>query len=184
MWRSKKFIVGAVLAAVLLAGSIGGIALAADNEDGSQPSARFGALLDKVCTIYNANPDSPGDIDCDLLKTAFAEARSEMQGEIPDRIRAPRARDAGISECLVDKFGIDLDAWKAAMADARERIQAGEDRQEVMTGVLEGFGIDVEELKATCVGDADGKRPFKSGFMGPRGHGGFRGFGGRCAPAE
>ena len=33
MWRSEKFIIVTVLAAVMLAGSIGGIVVAADNGD-------------------------------------------------------------------------------------------------------------------------------------------------------
>ena len=73
MWRSKKFIVIGVLAIVVLAGSIGGVALA-----NAEPEARHGVLLDEVCAIYNANPDRPGDIDCDVLKDAFAEARSSQ----------------------------------------------------------------------------------------------------------
>ena len=40
MWRSKKFIVIAVLSAVLLAGSIGGIALADVNRGGGDRAAR------------------------------------------------------------------------------------------------------------------------------------------------
>ena len=35
MWRSKKFIVGAVLVTVLLFGSLGGVALADDGDGGS-----------------------------------------------------------------------------------------------------------------------------------------------------
>ena len=82
MWRSKKFVLLALLAAVLLVGSIGGVAFAqTENGDESQPKARSGALLDKVCEIYNANPDRPSDIDCDILKAAFAQARSEMRPE-------------------------------------------------------------------------------------------------------
>ena len=53
MWRSKKFVVFALLAAVLLVGSISGIAFAqTGNGDDSQPEVRCGALLDKVCEIY------------------------------------------------------------------------------------------------------------------------------------
>jgi len=180
MWRSKKFIIITLLTATVLVGSIGGVAFAqTEDEDNSQPKAQCGMVLDRVCEIYNANPDRPSDIDSDILKTAFAEARSEMQGEMPDRIRAQVARGARISECLVDNFGIDLDSLKAAMAEARERIQAGEDREVVMAEVLAEFGIDIEELKATC-GVDDGERPFRR-F---RGMGGIRGFGGPCTTAE
>ncbi len=79
MWRSKKLIVGVVLAAALLFGSLGGVALAADNEDDSQPGALFGALWDRVCAIYE---EKTGDtLDQEALKDSFIQARSEMQAE-------------------------------------------------------------------------------------------------------
>ena len=77
MWRIKKFILIAVLAAVVLAGSIGGIVLAADNGDASQPGAKYGALLDRVFEIYEQKTGVA--IDQEALKDAFAQARSEMQ---------------------------------------------------------------------------------------------------------
>jgi len=78
MWRSKNFIIIAVLAVVVLVGSIAGVALAADNgeEDGSPPEARQGALLDRVCEIYQENTGVA--INPQELKDAFAQARSEM----------------------------------------------------------------------------------------------------------
>jgi len=79
MWRSKKLIVGVVLAAALLFGSLGGVVLAADNGDDSQPSALFGALWDKVCAIYE---EKTGDtLDQEALKDSFVQARSEMRAE-------------------------------------------------------------------------------------------------------
>jgi len=80
MWRSKKFIVIA-LAAVLLVGSAVGVVLAADNgdEDASPPEARQETLLDKVCAIYEENTGD--DIDPEALKDAFAQAQSEMRTE-------------------------------------------------------------------------------------------------------
>ena len=79
MWRSKRFIIVAVVAAVLLAGSIGGIALAQENGDGSQPGVHFEALWDSVAVIYEQNTGVT--LDTEALKAAFAEARSEMQSE-------------------------------------------------------------------------------------------------------
>jgi len=83
MWRSKRFIIVAVLAAVLLAGSIGGIAIAqTDNGDDSQPEARQAVLLERVCGIYEENTGVA--IDSQALKDAFAQARSEMRDEALD----------------------------------------------------------------------------------------------------
>ena len=79
MWRSKKLIIVAVLTAMMLTGSIGGVALAADNGDDSEPEAKYEALLDRVCEIYQENTGVT--IDQEALKDAFAQAQSEMQNE-------------------------------------------------------------------------------------------------------
>jgi hypothetical protein len=80
MWRSKKFIIIAVLAAVALVGSIGGVALAQTGTgDDSQPAAQHQALLDKVCAIYEQNTGVA--IKSEELQKAFDQARSEMQDE-------------------------------------------------------------------------------------------------------
>jgi len=83
MWRSKKFIIVLLLAAVVLVGSIGGVVFAnTGNGDDSQPEARYGALLDRVCGIYEDNTGVA--IDPQELKDAFAQARNEMRAEALD----------------------------------------------------------------------------------------------------
>lgn len=79
MWRSKKFIIAMVLVAVVAVGSIGGIALAADNGEDSQPQAQHEALLERVCEIYEQNTGTA--IDVQALKEAFAQAQSEIRNE-------------------------------------------------------------------------------------------------------
>jgi hypothetical protein len=79
MWRSKKLIVGVVLAVVLLVGSIGGVVLAADNGDDNQPEARYESLLDRVYEIYQEKLGVT--IDQEVLKDAFAQARGELCSE-------------------------------------------------------------------------------------------------------
>ena len=127
MWRSKKFIIFSVLAAVLLFGSIGGIALAADNGGDNQPKARCGALLDRVCEIYNANPDRPSDIDCNTLKAAFAEVRDEIRPEALQNRREmgpvdPQDRLQNlISEGKITQEQVDaLQEWRDARPDVPE----------------------------------------------------------------
>jgi hypothetical protein len=78
MWRSKKFIIIAVLAVVLLAGSIGGVALAQTSNDNNQPTQQQ-TLLDRVCAIYEQNTGVA--IDSGELQKAFDQARSEMRDE-------------------------------------------------------------------------------------------------------
>jgi len=82
MFRSKKLIIGVVLAVVLLAGSIGGVALANGGDDDSLPEARCGVLLDKVCEIYKEKTGVT--IDPEELKDAFAQAQSDMREEALD----------------------------------------------------------------------------------------------------
>jgi len=79
MWRRKKLIIVAVLAAVMLVGSIGGVILAADNGDDSQLEARYGALWDKVSEIYEQKTGVA--LDQEALKAAFAQAQSYMRTE-------------------------------------------------------------------------------------------------------
>ena len=74
MWRSKKFIVIALLATVLLVGSIGGIALAADEEDSSQPDT----ILDRVAEIL---VEEGINVTSEQLSDAFTQAKSEMRDE-------------------------------------------------------------------------------------------------------
>ncbi len=69
MRRSKKLILVAVLAAVVLVGSIGGIALAQTGTGGSTGKT----LLARVATILN--------IDQPKLEAAFAQAQKEMRDE-------------------------------------------------------------------------------------------------------
>ena len=169
MWRSKKLIVGAILVVVLLFGSLGGIVLAQGNEndngDNNHPRVEF---LDRLAVKLG--------ITVEELQAKIDEVRGELPEGNPD----------GCFGNLAEKLGteIDEDAFKAAMADARERIQAGEDRQEVMAEVKAQLGIDVAAWKAKFAENAGGERPFKHGFMGPRDMGGMRGFIGPCAPAE
>ena len=80
MWRSKKFIIAAVLAAVILVGTIGGVVLAQTDDGGdNQPRAGYAAILDRVCEIYQDNTGD--DIDPEALEAAFAQARDEMRAE-------------------------------------------------------------------------------------------------------
>jgi len=78
MRKSKKFILVVVLAAVVLVGSIGGVALAnTENGDDSQPET----LLDRVADILQ---DEGISITSEQIEDAFAQARSEMRDEVLD----------------------------------------------------------------------------------------------------
>ena len=129
MWRSKKLIVGVVLAAVILAGGIGGVVLADDNENGNQPGALFGALWDRVCGIYY---EKTGDtIDQNALQEAVAEARGELRDEALQN--RPEMDCEAMKECL--------DALLAEEKITEEQYLKMKDRMESMPDKLPGFGF-------------------------------------------
>ena len=162
MWRSRKFIVVALLAAVLVAGSIGGIALAQDNGDGSQPKTLLARVAEKL------------GIDQQELEDAFAEAQTEMRDE---------ALDTRLQK-LVDEGRITSDEATAY----KEWLQAAPDMEPFRQQLREweqnrpGMPPELKEWQ-----DAKPDVPFAFGFKGRggfRGMGGMRGFGGPHAPAE
>jgi len=179
MWRSKKFILAGLLATVVLFGSIGGVVLAADNGEDSQPEARYETLLDRVCEIYEENTGVA--INSEALKDAFAQARGEMQVEHPKG----RLQNGPMAQ-VFESFGVDQEAVQSAFEQARTELEGGTlegGRAAVMVRVLEILGIDEEDWQAAC---AEVRQAHQFGFRGHRGfHGmnGMRGFGGPCAPS-
>ena len=100
MRRSRKLIVVAVLAAVVLVGSIGGIALA--NGDDSEPQARFGQSLDRVCEIYQEKTGVA--IDQEALRDAFAQARNEVRTEAMQNRLESMVEEGTITQEQADEF--------------------------------------------------------------------------------
>ena len=75
MWPSKKVIIIALLATMVLAGSISGIALAqTENDDDSQPNT----LFERVTAIL---VDKGINITSEQLKDAFVQAQSDVRTE-------------------------------------------------------------------------------------------------------
>ena len=126
MWRSKKFIIVAVLAVVLLAGSIGGVAMAADNGDNSKPA--FTALWDKVATILQGKGI---DVTSEQLKEAFTQARSEMRTEA---LQDGRMMD---SEAMQERLQNLYEEGKIT----EEQYLKMKERMESMPDNLPGFGF-------------------------------------------
>ncbi|MFC1940909.1 Clp protease N-terminal domain-containing protein [Chloroflexota bacterium] len=151
MWRSKKVIVGVMLAVVLLFGSLGGVALA------DEPLQKFG-------------------IDVQELKDKITEVRGEMQVEHPEgRLHH------GVMVQVFESFGVDQEAVQAAFEQVRAELKDGTlegKRGAVMTRVLEILGIEEEEWQTACT---EARQAHQFGFRGRggfRGMGGMRGFGG------
>jgi hypothetical protein len=112
MWRSKKFIIVAVLAAVVLVGSIGGVVLAqTGNGDANQPSSQQETLLDKVCAIYEQNTGTA--IDSAELQKAFDQASTEMRNEALDNYLKKLVDEHKITQEQADQYK----AWVEAKPD-------------------------------------------------------------------
>jgi len=109
MWKSKKVILMALLAIAVLAGSTAGIAFAQDeNGDEGQCVDRYGALMERVCGIYQENTGV--SLDPEQLKDAFAQARSEIAAEaLGSRLQSLVDQET-ITEEQADEY---LEWWQA-----------------------------------------------------------------------
>ncbi len=108
MWRSKRLIIAVVLAAVMLAGGIGGVVLATDNGNDDEPEAKYEALLDRVYEIYQENTGVA--IDREALKDAFAQAQSELQAEALGTRLQSLVEEGAITQAQADEY---LNWWQA-----------------------------------------------------------------------
>ena len=155
MWRSKKFILIALLAATLLVGSVTGVVLATDGDEAdTQPETQYDALLDKVCQIYNeAHPDSP--IECDGLKDAIAEAQSQLRTDALASYLQELVAEGTISQDEADQYL----QWRLSEPD-----------------VPDAFGFRGQDGFPGMGG--------MRGFGGMHGFGGPRCWGGPLAPAQ
>jgi type VI protein secretion system component VasK len=103
MWRSKKFIIIAVLAAVILAGTIGGVALAQTGDDNtSKAQAKVTALLDKVAEIYQKNTGTA--IDSAELQKAITEAGKALRDEAFDKYLQGLVASGKITQEQADQY--------------------------------------------------------------------------------
>jgi hypothetical protein len=108
MWRGKKFIFAMVLVVATIAGSIGGVVLAADDGDDNQNETRCQVLLDRVCEIYEEQTGVV--IDQEVLKDAFAQARDEMRTEALQKYLDRLVEEGKITQEEADEY---LTWWQA-----------------------------------------------------------------------
>lgn len=118
MWRSKKVIFSVVLASIMLLGSLGGIALAADDEEEAQPQPEtpMSALWDKVATILQGEGV---EVTSEQLKASFAQAQEELQAEA----RADRLQNMVKEGKITQEEADELQEWW----DAKPDIKIGPD---------------------------------------------------------
>jgi len=109
MRRRKKFIIITVTVAAVVAGCLAGVVFAKPgNGDNNQPESKCGALLDRVCEIYQENTGVA--IDPQQLKDAFVQAQGETElNALKSRLRS--LVDQGkITQEEADQY---LEWWKS-----------------------------------------------------------------------
>jgi hypothetical protein len=183
MRRSKRLIIGVVLAAVLLFGSLGGIALADDGDDNGdtpKPWAEFQEkLADKLGITVEELQAKIAEVR-EELQAKMAEVREELltrDGEGWQGKRWPAGPFAELDEETLAALKDDLAKIREEMRDKMAEFR--EEMQGKMSEVFERYEIDIDAWKDKLAENSDGERPF---FMGPRGRCGpgfgFGGFGG------
>ena len=145
MWKSKKVVLMTLLAIAVIAGSAIGIAAAQEDGTGDDNpfETRYGALMDKVCGIYQENTGVA--IDAEQLKNAFAQAQGVMAEE------AMQNRIQGL-----------VDEGKMTQGEADEYLQWWQ----AMPDTLPDLGV------RNMGPGGFGKGGFGRGGMGPGGFGG------------
>jgi len=120
MWRRKKFIVVALLAAVVLVGSTAGVVLAqTENGDDSQPKTLLARVAEKL------------GINQQELEDAFAEAQSEMRDEALDSRLQNLVKEGKITQEEADQYK----AWQQARPDMEPFRQQLREWQQARPGM-------------------------------------------------
>ncbi len=166
MRKHKKLVISAVMAAVLLFGSIVGVALADDGSNNPQPRAEFQERLAENLGIT-----------LEELQAKIAEVREDLPQRDGERWQDRRGPAGGMGNLFAELDEETRTALKEDLARAREEMQAK------TTEIFESYGIDTDAMEAKFAKNADNRMPF-NGFMGPRGRGGICGFCRPPAPIE
>ena len=163
LFKSKKFIIIAILGIAIIGGTIGGTALANNwGDHGPAQAGQPGGNLERVCEIYQENT---GDsIDCEALQEAFQAAAQERAEEM--RANMEQAREE-MQQRLIDEGVItqeqldELEAWMEA------RPERGATQEEFQAWLEARPDIDLP-IGPGGNGGQRGMVPF-GGFAGPRG---------------
>jgi len=98
MFRSKKFIIIAVLLALVVAGTVGGIALA-QTEDGDENQVE--TIFDKVTAVLN---EKGIDITSEQLEDAFAEVRRDVRNQAVEKFLDKLVEEDKITQAEADEY--------------------------------------------------------------------------------
>lgn len=98
MWRSKKFIIIALVAIVVLAGSIGGIALAQTEEE---EETQTETIFDKVAAVL---VEDGVNITSEQLKDAFAEVQRDMRNQAVEKFLDKLVEEEMLTQGEADEY--------------------------------------------------------------------------------
>ena len=156
MWKSKKFILIAVLAVLVLVGSLAGVAFA---QTGSASEGSGKTLLARVAAILG--------IDQQKVENAFAQAQTEMRDEALDNQLKSMVEKGKMTQEQADQYK----AWVKARPDTEQYKQQLREWQKTRPGIPPEMKQWQEAMPNMPM-----PGPFMRGF-------GFRGFGGaHCLP--
>ena len=107
--KGKRWIIAALLAAVLVAGSIGGVVLAAEDGDNGEVEAETEAECETIFErVANILAEDGVDVTAEQLKDAFQEVRIQMQTEALQRRLQALVEKGRIEQGDADAF---LEWW-------------------------------------------------------------------------
>jgi len=117
MWRSKKFIIVAVLTVLVLGAALGSVAIAqADDENtNTTETANASSFLEKVAEIYQTNTGVA--IDPEALQQAITEARQALRDEALYDYLEKLVADGTITQAQADEFTAWLEAKPSLPVD-------------------------------------------------------------------
>ncbi len=139
MWRSKKFIIIAVLAVLVLGATLGGVAIAqADDENNdTTQTANVSSFLEKVAEIYQNNTGVA--IDPQQLQQAINEAGQAMRDQALENYLQKLVTEGKITQEQADQFK----AWLASRPSLDEFKTWLESRPDIPGIFGEGNGIGI-----------------------------------------
>ena len=163
MRKHKKLVIAAMMAAVLLFGSVVGVAFA---DDGSSRSVFQEKLAENL------------GITLEELQVKMAEVRGALPQRDGECWQGKQEGDRYYCNPFEELDEETQAALKEDLTQAREEMQAK------ITEIFESYGLDADALRSRCAQNAGNKLTFQHGFMRHRDRGEMYRFGGPPAPLE
>ncbi len=156
MWKKRKLLILAVLAAtVLLVGGVGGVVYAQTGSDNTTTPGK--SLLARVATILG--------IDQQRVEDAFAQAREEMQNEALDNRLKSLVEQDRITQEQADQYK----EWLQSKPDMSQYRQQFREWQQARPGIPDELKDWQEDRPDVPLPGGFGARGFRGGMQMGRG---------------